>query len=313
LIRLPRRTAGRLLLPLPAAAVAVFVLLALFAAGPVRAEAPSLPLGPAEGGWPVLEDLVDGELQAELEELVNADRQRAGLVRKRRLAVGVVDLSDPEHVRFARVNGRVPLYAASLSKIAILLAAEEAIAEGVLEDTEEVRRELNDMIRVSSNSDATRVIDRIGLDRIEAAVKRWGLYDERRGGGLWVGKPYGRSDVRHGDPVANLSHGANVVQVCRFYYLLATGRLVDREHSERMLETLVDPGLHHKFVAVLDQRAPRARIFRKSGTFRQWHSDSVIVWGDVWRRYILVAMVEDDAGESVLRKLLPAVEEILRP
>ena len=103
------------------------------------------------------------------------------------------------------------------------------------------------------------------------------------------------------------------MQVCRFYYLLATGRLVSRDASERMLKDLVDPGLHHKFVAALDEEAPRARLYRKSGTYRQWHSDSVLVWGDGWRRYILVAMVEDPDGEQILRRLLPEVETILHP
>lgn len=295
-----------------AAGAALAVLIAV--RGAVHASpAPELPLQPVDGGWPALEELLDPKLQADLERVVNADRKRALLVSRKRLAVGVIDLSQPDHVRFARLNGRVPLYAASLAKIAILLAAEEAIAEGVLKESPAVRADLNDMIRVSSNEAATRMIDRVGLDRIEASVKRWGLYDESRGGGLWVGKPYGRSDVRIGDPVANLSHGANVVQVCRFYYLLATGRLIDRRYSERMLEVLADPGLHHKFVAALDQRAPKARLFRKSGTFEHWHSDSVIVWGDEWRRYVLVAMVDDDDGEKILRSLLPAVEEILHP
>jgi hypothetical protein len=31
----------------------------------------------------------------------------------------------------------------------------------------------------------------------------------------------------------------------------------------------------------------------------------VIVWGDVWRRYVLVAMVEDESGEAILRQFLP--------
>ncbi|GJM44949.1 MAG: hypothetical protein DHS20C21_17910 [Gemmatimonadota bacterium] len=287
--------------------------LALLFASPVDAKAPKLPLDPRATPWESLEDLVDPELQAELVRIVEADPRRRTLVRRKQLAIGVIDLREQDEIRFARINGRVPLYAASMAKLGVLLAAEEAIEDGVLTDTPEVRKDLNDMIRISSNSAATRMIDRVGLDRIEASVRRWGLYDETRGGGLWVGKRYGRSQDRRGDPVANLSHGANVVQVCRFYYLLATGRLVSRATSGRMLQDLVNPGLHHKFVASLDASAPNAQVYRKSGTFREWHSDSVLVWGDTWRRYVLVAMVQDSKGEQILRELVPKIEAVLKP
>jgi beta-lactamase class A len=78
-----------------------------------------------------------------------------------------------------------------------------------------------------------------------------------------------------------------------------------------MLADLADPGIHHKFVAELEKRAPLAQIFRKSGSWRRWHADSVLVQGTQWRNYILVALVESDNGEAILRGLVPAVESIL--
>jgi len=104
-----------------------------------------------------------------------------------------------------------------------------------------------------------------------------------------------------------------VLQICRFYYLLVYGRIISPEVSREILEILSDPGLHHKFVRVLEERAPLARLFRKSGTWRTWHSDSVLVWGPVWRRYILAGMVEDEQGEQILRELVAVAEEILHP
>ena len=103
------------------------------------------------------------------------------------------------------------------------------------------------------------------------------------------------------------------MQVCRFYYLLAYGRVISPEVSFEILQILSDPGIHHKFVNVLERRAPLARLFRKSGTWKIWHSDSVLVWGPVWRRYILASMVESEKGEEVLRNLVPVVEQILHP
>jgi beta-lactamase class A len=79
-----------------------------------------------------------------------------------------------------------------------------------------------------------------------------------------------------------------------------------------MLEILVNPGINHKFVNTLHRIVPRATLFRKSGTWKTWHSDSVLVWGPQWRRYIAVALVDNKNGEKILRKLIPELETVLK-
>ena len=80
-----------------------------------------------------------------------------------------------------------------------------------------------------------------------------------------------------------------------------------------MLDILEDPELHHKFVNTLDQIAPNARLFRKSGSWRTYHSDSILVWGkDSNRRYILVALVDDANGEQIIRDLVKPIEKVLK-
>ena len=139
----------------------------------------------------------------------------------------------------------------------------------------------------------------------------YNLYDTDRGGGLWVGRRYAAGGETHPDPVKGLTHAANATQVCRFYYLLATGRLINPERSAQMLRILSNPNLDHKFVYTLRRTAPGTLAYRKSGTWRSWHSDSILVWGNRWRCYILVALVEDPDGEQILRELVTAVEGIL--
>ncbi len=83
------------------------------------------------------------------------------------------------------------------------------------------------------------------------------------------------------------------------------GKLVSWERSRQMLDILVDPALHHKFVNTLDQIEPNAKIFRKSGSWKIYHCDSVLVWGeDPSHRYILVAMVENEKGEQIIRDMV---------
>lgn len=275
----------------------------------------ALPLQVADADWHPLREQVDPFLQERLAQRLNEHPQWAALIRDKKMAVGLVDLREVDDPRFARVNGNEMLYAASLPKIAILLTAMHGLEEGTVEETPEVLADLNAMIRTSSNSAATAMIERAGgFEQIEAVMTdpRYALYDPAYGGGLWVGKAYAKTGERHPDPIEGLSHGATVSQVCRFYYLMATGRLVSRARSRQMLEIMADPGINHKFVNQLSARAPRARLFRKSGTWRNWHSDSVLVWGPTWRRYILVGLIEDPGGEAILRELVPVVEQVLR-
>jgi beta-lactamase class A len=281
------------------------------------AQAPvtQLPVVVNDGDWTPLREAVDPSLQAKLESALSANRAWNRLIGREEMAVALVDISDPANPRFARVNGNSMIYAASLPKIAVLLAVEQAIGDGLVELTPQVETDLHAMIRRSSNTAATANIDRVGMAYIDSVLtlERYGLYDPEFGGGLWVGKRYAKSGPRLPDPIAGLSHGATVSQVSRYYYLLATGRLVSPERSHHMLEVLVAPGINHKFVYAVSQRAPRARIFRKSGTWRDWHADSVLVWGPDWRRYILVSLVQSSDGERILRDLVPLVEGILHP
>ncbi len=262
-----------------------------------------------------LRTLVDKDLQKKLETRLKKEKSWSKLISKKKMAVGIVDLSNPENVKFARVNGDHMMYAASLPKLAILLAASQSLEDGTLPETEDVLNDMRVMISQSDNSAATRLIDRLGFEKIEDILTdpHYELYDPDKGGGLWVGKRFAKKGKRYPDPLMGISHGASVTQVCRFYYLLAMGRLVNHERCKQMLECLVDPELHHKFVNSLDKRAPDAKLFRKSGTWKNWHADSVLVWGTHWRRYIVVGLIEDANGEQILRNLIPAVEEILHP
>jgi beta-lactamase class A len=268
----------------------------------------------ADSNWQPLYNRVDADFQRSLENRLNANTEWRNLIRRKKMAVCVVDMNGGTP-RYARVNGNQMMYAASLPKIAILLAAYVSFEDGSLQETEEVKQDLGDMIRVSSNPAATRMIDRIGMLKIQRVLRdpKYGFYDESRGGGLWVGKRYAADGPRRGDPMFNISHGATATQVCRFFYLLATERLINAERSRQMLEDLGDPRLHHKFVSQLDERAPRASLYRKSGSWRQWHSDAIMVKGIRWRDYILVGLVESENGEKILRSVLPAVEELIVP
>ncbi|RXP56180.1 hypothetical protein EC396_07875 [Lutibacter sp. HS1-25] len=262
-----------------------------------------------------LGSLYNKQLQNQLQLELNKNPKWKSLIAKNKMAVGVIDLSDQNNIEYARVNGNNMMYAASLPKIAILLAAMDALEKGEIIETPELTNDMKIMISKSNNAAATRMIDKLGFDKIESVLtdERYQLYDEEHGGGLWVGKRYASTGATNREPLKNLSHAATVNQVCRFYYLLANGKLVSTNRSKQMLDIMEDPALHHKFVNTLDQIAPEARLFRKSGSWRNFHSDSILVWGkDPKRRYILVALVEDASGEKIIRNLVKPVEKALK-
>lgn len=262
-----------------------------------------------------LQKLLDSSLQTSLREELAKHPEWNELIIQKKMAVGLVDLSNPEKVRFARVNGNHMMYAASLPKIAILLTAMDAIENGELKETLEVKKDMRLMISKSNNAASTRMIDRLGYAKIEAVMTdpKYAFYDEYKGGGLWVGKRYGSGGDTNREPLKNLSHAASVTQVCRYYYLLANGELVNQKRSKQMLDIMEDPELHHKFVNTLDQIAPNARLFRKSGSWKTYHSDSILVWGkDNDRRYILVALIDDTNGEQIIRDLVKPIEKVLK-
>jgi beta-lactamase class A len=263
---------------------------------------PTLPAEVPDRKWTPLVEHADKILQSRLEQHLNSRKEWRRLISGRKMAVGLVDLSNPAAPRYANVNGEVEIYAASLPKIAILLAAFDQFEKGSLERTTDIDKDLNAMIRVSNNGAATRMIDKLGgLMSVNSVLRdpRYGFYSTHNGGGLWVGKRYAKQGPRFPDPLNNISHAATVSQVCRFYYQLATGRLINPTASREMLGILSESAIEHKFVKSLRERDPNAVLYRKSGTWKRWHADSVLVWGPDWRRYILVALVESPQGEPL--------------
>ena len=256
-------------------------------------------------------DYLDPGLEAQVSEALG----KLGLlepIRRKKLAVVLADISKLEEPRVASINGDVMLYAASLPKIAVLLAAFEKIAEGRMTLDRDTEGQLTDMIRVSSNRAATAMMNRVGKDYIARVLlsPRYRLYDPQHNGGLWAGKDYDKTGVWRRDPLHNLSHGATAMQVARFYYMLQRGRLVTPQHSARMKRILANPGLYHKFVGGLNRVNPAASLFRKSGTWQTYHSDSVLVERG-GRAYIAVALADSPDGGRWLGQIIVALDGIV--
>jgi len=259
---------------------------------------------------PDLRTARDPALQRGLEAVVR-DLGLEGALTSRHLALALVDVTDGQAPRLAMLNGDEMMYAASLPKIGILVGALAEAEGGRFQLDEQRLQAMNRMIRQSSNEDATRVLNWVGgprlLDWLQS--ERFALYDAKGAGGLWVGKGYGPEPAFQRDPVRNLSHGATAFQVARLYTMLAAGTLFQPRLNALMMDILSNPGIHHKFVRALDG-VPGVQIFRKSGTWKDYHADSALV-EQGRHRYVMVAIAEDRDGGDWLVRLGARMHELV--
>ena len=246
--------------------------------------------------------------QEEIATIEREVRARYGLA-EAQSAVGVLDLKTG---RLALVRPDEIFYAASVPKIAILLAWFELNSDWPAKLDAETRHELGLMIKVSDNAMAAKYSEQLGLKPIQAVLDRIGFYDPAHGGGIWVGKHYGKGTERYVDPVGGHSHAATVRQLLRYYLMLEQGRLVSPAAAQTMREIFASPDIAHrndKFVLGLAGRD--RQVLRKAGWWEDWYHDTAIVSGP-GVHYIVVALTHHVEGDDFLAAFAAAVDNRLR-
>jgi len=253
---------------------------------------------PVDAGWQARLEALDQKLRAQFD------------MTPAQTAVGFLDLKT---LRLAMIHPDRGEYAASVPKIGILLAYFQLHPEAATNLAPEIRHELGLMAKASSNEMAAKYSREMGLKQIQAVLNGYGFYDASHGGGIWVGKHYGRGEERYGDPVGDNSHAATVRQLLRYYLLLKQGRLVSPAASQTMRAIFATPEIPHddiKFVKGLAGR--EVQIIRKWGSWQDWLHDTAVVTGG-GRHYILVALTRHPRGDDYLVELAKAVDdEVLR-
>ena len=250
---------------------------------------------------------VDPLLEAALVEIDSRLRAAHGMTTEQ-TAVGLLDLLT---LRLAMIHPDRMEYAASIPKVAILLAYFQLRPEAATDLAETTAYELGLMIKSSSNEMAAKFSRQLGLASIQQVLGSYGFYDPAQGGGLWMGKHYGENSERVGDPLGDNSHAATVRQLLRFYLLLEQGKLVSPLASAGMRAIFDPPGIPHdriKFVKGLEGRPREVR--RKWGSWEDWRHDSAVVSGP-GRNYILVGLTHHPRGDEYLEDLAGAVDDFM--
>lgn len=254
---------------------------------------------------------VDPKLQAELERIDGALRNRFEMTPEQTM-LGVLDLaSDPPRLAMLRPDHEE--YAASVPKVGILLAYFETHPEAATKLDPTIRHQLGLMAKASSNEEASRFSHELGLMNIQKILtEKYHFYDANRGGGIWVGKHYGKDSEKHMSPTGDNSHGATVRQLLRFWLMLEQEKLVSPAASRTMREIFASPDIPHddiKFVKGLKDRKD-VQIVRKWGTWENWFHDTAVVTGG-GRHYILVALTHHPKGDAYLEALAKDVDDLM--
>jgi beta-lactamase class A len=249
----------------------------------------------------------DPALQRELEEIDSRLRAKFGMAADQ-TAAGVLDL---KRLRLAMVRPDRMEYAASVAKVGILLAYFQLHPDAAASLDPQTRHELGLMAKASSNEMAAKYSRAMGLKQIQQVLDSYHFYDTNHGGGIWMGKHYGQSDERIGDPLGNNSHAATVRQLLRFFLMLEQGKLVSPPASQEMRRIFASPDVPHddiKFVKGLEGR--NLEIIRKWGSWEDWLHDSAVITG-LGRHYILVALTHHPKGDEYLVELAKAVDDLM--
>ena len=251
---------------------------------------------------------VDPALQAKIEQIDSSLREQFGMTTEQ-TAVGLLDLAHP---RLAMIHPDREEYAASVAKIGILLAYFARYPEAATNLDPTTQHELGLMAKASSNEMAAKFSHELGLLEIQKVLNDYHFYDKDHGGGIWVGKHYGKDSERHMSPVGDNSHAATVRQLLRYFLMLEQGKLVSPEASKKMREIFASPEIPHddiKFVKALKDRD--VQIIRKWGTWEDWRHDAAIITGKD-RHYILVAMTKHPKGDEYLVELAKRVDDVMK-
>jgi predicted amidohydrolase YtcJ len=173
-----------------------------------------------------------------------------------KIALTVIDLSDPDRPARGAYRGDAPTYPASVVKLFYLVAAHHQMETGALMRTPELERAMHDMIVDSSNDATSHVVDLLtgttsGPELDEAGLHRWreqrnlmnryfaalGYENINVNQKTWCEGPYGRERQGLGSDFENRNR-LTTDAVARLWYEIVTRRAAAPAGTREMLNLL---------------------------------------------------------------------------
>jgi beta-lactamase class A len=272
-----------------------------------------------------LQSVVDNAVQSTLTHFAGQKLQT------NQLAVTLVDLRDPLHPVQASYRGDAQVYPASVVKLFYLVAAHRWMEDGKIEDTEELRRAMKDMIVDSYNEATHYVVDVLtgttsGPELPRAELDEWfekrnavnrhfaalGYTNINANKKPWCEGPYGREmqSIKIQKPNRNM---LTTDATARLLSEIVTDKSVSPTRSAEMRKLLQrDPAKKSPGTEEPDQSAdftapalpPGAKLWSKAGWTSETRHDAACVELPNGARFVLVTFTVGHANE---REIIPAL------
>ena len=255
-------------------------------------------------------------------------------LRTNELAITLIDLCDPQQTFQASYRGNVLIYPASVVKLFYLVAAHDGMENGRLQDSDELRRALRDMIVESSNDATHYVIDALtgttgGPELPENAMNEWiakrnaiNRYFHSHGfNGInvnqkpWGDGPYGRERVFVGKNYEN-RNALTTDATARLLMEIIQGRAVSPARSQEMMKLLArdpfkkktescEPDQNYDFTGAMPLPSG-AKLWSKAGWTSTVRHDAAYLELPNGLRFILVTFT---TGHGEDREIIPTIAQ----
>jgi beta-lactamase class A len=284
---------------------------------------------------------VDYSRAASLQELVN-EAAHAALTKfadqklnDNQLAITLIDLRDPQHPITASFRGNERIYPASVVKLFYLVAVHRWLEDKKIQETDELKRAVRDMIVESYNEATQYVVDVLtqttgGFELPAKEMEEWqykrnamnryfsslGYTNINVNQKTFCEDAYGREKVSRG-PKGENRNKLTTEATARLLSEIVTGRAVNASRSGQMKELLKrdyagtskdndDQG--HGFTGIALQGMTGVKLWSKAGWTSTTRHDAAYIELPNGARFVLVTFTVDHANE---REIIPTVAKVV--
>jgi beta-lactamase class A len=276
-----------------------------------------------------LQELVDNAARTTLAKFANQK------LNENQLSITLIDLRDPQHPVTASFRGNERVYPASVVKLFYLGAVHRWLEDKQIQETDELKRAVRDMIVDSSNEATQYVVDVLtqttgGFELPPKEMEAWqfkrnvvnryyssmGYTNINVNQKTFCEDAYGREKVSRG-PNGENRNKLTTDATARLLAEIVTSKAVSAARSAQMMELLKrdytgtskDPDDQgHGFTGIALQGMTGVKLWSKAGWTSTTRHDAAYVELPNGAKFVLVTFTTDHANE---REIIPTVAKVV--
>lgn len=276
-----------------------------------------------------LQELVDNAARTTLAKFANKK------LTENQLSITLIDLRDPNHPATASYHGNERIYPASVVKLFYLGAVHRWLEDKKIQETDELKRAVRDMIVDSSNEATQYVLDVLtqttgGFELSPKEMEEWqykrnavnryyaslGYTNINVNQKTFCEDAYGRERVSRG-PKGENRNKLTTDATARLLAEIVTGHAVTQARSAQMMELLQrnyageakDPDDQGRgFTGIALQGMNGVKLWSKAGWTSTTRHDAAYIELPNGAKFVLVTFTTDHANE---REIIPTVAKVV--